>query len=213
MIQKTPLLIPGLRKIKSIAAGINHVLALDASGRVFSWGMNESGELGQKPYSLRRRTTSSSILTPAAVFLPGIKVVSIFCGHSHSFAIDDKGHVYGWGLNNERQLSIRPGTDNPNVVTLPTRVTALESFGVEQVAGGFHHSIACCTDGQVLVWGRCHDSQMGLPLKSVPPDLLLYDSKGRPENLTVPTIVPGEMPFFPSNSWSCLRRNFKTKAL
>jgi regulator of chromosome condensation len=184
-------LIPRLKKIKSLAAGVNHILALDASGTVFSWGVGENGELGQKAHNTRRPATATSSLTPSPVFLPGIKVVSIACGHHYSFAIDSKGHVHAWGLNNYRQTGISAGTgDYIRVIQLPTRISSLDSFEIQAIAGGFHHSIACCKDGKVLAWGRCHDSQMGLPLDTVQPKLMLKDGQGRPEILLALTVVP-----------------------
>jgi regulator of chromosome condensation len=180
-----------LKKIKSLAAGVNHVLALDGSGTVFSWGIGENGELGLRAYNTRRPTRTVATLTPSRVFLPGIKVVSIVCGHHHNFAIDSNGRVYAWGLNNYRQTGISTSiTDDNSAIIVPTRVSSLDSFEIQDIAGGFHHSIACCKDGKVLAWGRCHDFQMGMPLETVSPKLILKDGQGRPEILLAPTPVP-----------------------
>ncbi|KAG9718909.1 RCC1/BLIP-II protein, partial [Aureobasidium melanogenum] len=48
LVQRTPMLIPGLKKIKHISCGANHVLALDATGAVFAWGSGQQNQLGRR---------------------------------------------------------------------------------------------------------------------------------------------------------------------
>jgi len=33
------------------------------------------------------------------------RVVKVATGYRHSFAITERGHLYGWGYNNQLQLS------------------------------------------------------------------------------------------------------------
>jgi regulator of chromosome condensation len=46
-VQKTLVLIPDLKDVRQLAAGNNHVLALDGRGKVFAWGCAEKGQLGR----------------------------------------------------------------------------------------------------------------------------------------------------------------------
>ena len=43
-----PKKVEGLPKIKQVAKGKNHTLALDIEGNVWGWGNNSSGELGSR---------------------------------------------------------------------------------------------------------------------------------------------------------------------
>ena len=91
------------------------------------------------------------------------KVKDIFCGNHHSFLINDKDHVFSWGLNNHGQL----GIGNKFNTSVPTRVRELDpSPGdgdfVVMVDGGEHHSIALTRLGAVYTWGRNDEGQVGL---------------------------------------------------
>jgi regulator of chromosome condensation len=79
--------------------------------------------------------------------------IDIFCGNMHSFYINDKKHLYAWGLNNHGQL----GIGNKFDTSVPTRIQDLDPFEgdyVVEVSGGEHHSIARTKEGLVYCWGR-----------------------------------------------------------
>ncbi|OBT76644.1 hypothetical protein VF21_05318 [Pseudogymnoascus sp. 05NY08] len=176
--QRTPLRIPSLKKIISLAAGNNHILALDTAGRVFSWGTPEQSQLGR-----RLPRSRSTALTPAPVALPPI--TKIACGAYHSFALAEYETVYAWGANNFGQTGIPSSAGDPNeVIPLPTPVTALSAHSIRNIAGGEHHSLACTLDGSLLTWGRCDDGQSGIPL---PPHIPLSTATATPalQNLTL----------------------------
>lgn len=86
-------------------------------------------------------------------------------GNYHSFAVDDNGDVWGWGLNTMGQTGTGI-TSNPEV-QLPTKVIGLskEDLGGErviQIAGGEHHTIFLTSDGKVYACGRSDGGQLGL---------------------------------------------------
>lgn len=186
-IQRTPMLIPELKKIKTLSAGGNHILALDHSGNTFTWGCGEQNQLGRRIVERHR----VQALVPSSFSLPKRKVKFITCGTFHSFAIDDKNRVFSWGLNNFGQTGIRENAGEANaVIPEPEVVRALGEYKIKDIAGGNHHSIACTEDGKVLVWGRCDDSQPGMDLDDLPKDSLINNGQGKPTILADPTVVP-----------------------
>ena len=191
-IQKTPTLIRNLQNIKSLTAGGNHVLALDHDGKIFSWGCDEQYQLG---YRRLPKYPREAALTPFCIGPSRKRIKSIFCGAYHSFAIDDKDRVYAWGLNNFGQTGIPSGAGEEGDRAIVKEVTLVKSLvqysPLKEIRGGTHHSIACTQDGKVLVWGRCDDSQLGIPLKQLSRADLISDSRDRPRILTVPSVVPG----------------------
>ena len=126
--------------ITKISAGANHSLGLDSLGRVWAWGYNQRGQLGDNSISQRtsarthrwirrldRRRRSGwwpSLARPTA-----------------------SGLVYAWGLNTSGQLG-----DNSNSQRLvPTLVPSLT--GVTAISAGGTHSLALKPTGLVWAWG------------------------------------------------------------
>jgi autotransporter-associated beta strand protein len=90
-----------LANVISVAAGSGHSLAVDASGRVWAWGSNASGQLGFDPAS----GTSSAVPVALSKSLFGEKnVIAVAAGADHSLAVTEDGRVYAWGSHSAGQL-------------------------------------------------------------------------------------------------------------
>ncbi|TLS23936.1 hypothetical protein PpBr36_08745 [Pyricularia pennisetigena] len=189
-IQKFPTLLPEPKKVVQIAAGSNHAMALDSAGKLFTWGCPEQNQLGRRCV---QRELLASALRPGGVGLKrGVKVVKISCGSYHSFAVDKEGGVYTWGLNNFGQLAIEQDAgDSDAAVLTAVKVESLKDYKIADIAGGEHHSLACTTDGQLLVWGRIDGHQTGLPLDAFTEENAIYDDYKKPRILKTPTVIPG----------------------
>jgi len=183
------MLIPGLKKIKYISCGANHVLALDIDGNVFAWGSGQQNQLGRR---VVERTRMAG-LVPREFGLPKKQIKTIACGGYHSFAIDKRDNVYSWGLNNYGACGISENAGNDEaIVGNPTKIETLSGRKLKCIKGGGHHSIAVTEEGDCLVWGRADGSQMGIDLKTLDKEELIYDDKGNARILKDPTKVPGE---------------------
>lgn len=82
-------------KLRKVASGAHHTLALTMDGHIYAWGDPESGKLGR---ILNTRNKDKQALVIEKVHARN--AVDIFTGNHHSFYINRDGHVYGWGLNN-----------------------------------------------------------------------------------------------------------------
>lgn len=94
---KIPKLVYDLRNkyIVSVSCGESHVLALDFSKGLWSWGFNKFGQLGLGD------TTDRNL--PAQI--ESLKsVVKISAAANFSYAISENGRVYAWGDNKNFQL-------------------------------------------------------------------------------------------------------------
>ncbi|HOI91526.1 MAG TPA: hypothetical protein PLK28_13575 [Candidatus Rifleibacterium sp.] len=91
---------PTGEKLRTIAAGREHGLALTESGKVYSWGNNTNGQLGRTTSGTTNRTPGQ---IPATSF-NNKKITGIAAGSYHSLAIDEDGKVYGWGLQNNGRV-------------------------------------------------------------------------------------------------------------
>ncbi|WQF86363.1 Putative regulator of chromosome condensation 1/beta-lactamase-inhibitor protein II [Colletotrichum destructivum] len=185
-IQKTPEYLPTLKNITALAAGSNHILALDDKGVVVAWGCGQQNQLGRR--IIERNKLSS--LIPQSMGIPKGKVDRIACGSYHSFALAKDGRVWAWGLNNFAETGIEMGAGEDDAVVLrPTIVEALKDYKVKQIAGGEHHSLACTEDGKLLTWGRLDGNQVGIPVEELPADSVIKDESNNPRILSKPTVV------------------------
>ncbi|PWY69812.1 Ran exchange factor Prp20/Pim1 [Aspergillus sclerotioniger CBS 115572] len=186
-VQLTPSLISSLKKIKHMACGDNHALALDNKGAVFSWGSGQQNQLGRRIIERNRLNG----LQPREFGLPK-DIVHIGCGAFHSFAIHQSGKVYAWGLNSFGETGIRAGAgDDEAAIVHPTVVDSLSGKIITQICGGAHHSLAIANDGECLVWGRLDGHQTGLKIDSLPDEAVIKDERGRARILIEPKPVPG----------------------
>lgn len=187
-----PVLVPGLKNIKSIKAGANHALALDSKGAVFAWGSGQQNQLGRRIVE----RTKSEALFPREFGLPkGAKkvITSIQTGAYHSFAISKNGDIYAWGLNNFGETGIMDNAGQDDAVIMnPKVVTALKGKKIITIKGGGHHSIAATEEGDCLVWGRIDGAQTGISAEDIaklPEGSTIKDEAGRPRILAVPQKV------------------------
>jgi alpha-tubulin suppressor-like RCC1 family protein len=134
---------------KEIAFGEYFGLAIRGSdGRLFAWGYNLYGQLGDNT------TVDKSV--PVSVST-GDSFVQIACGYNHSMAIRGDGRLFAWGLNDYGQLGDNAATTNKSI---PVSVSTGDSF--IKVACTRHHSMAIRgSDNVVFCWGRNGDGQLG----------------------------------------------------
>ena len=108
----SPTLLKSLRTqdVRYVCAGKYHTAALTANGRVFTFGLNSSGQLGHgQPVDDK----PANFVVPQQVFeLMGNVVTQITCGSSHTLTFEPtSGQVYGFGNNTFGQLGSPAGKD------------------------------------------------------------------------------------------------------
>jgi alpha-tubulin suppressor-like RCC1 family protein len=136
--ETAPVLVEGLTDAVAVAAGGRHSLALRRDGRVYAWGSNEFGQLGDG--------TDETHAAPVAV--PDLaNIVAIAAGEDHSLALAADGRVWGWGRNSSGQV----GGDRWANPAYASPVEVLE--GAASIAAGSGHSVAAKADTTVWAWG------------------------------------------------------------
>jgi alpha-tubulin suppressor-like RCC1 family protein len=138
-------------KVKAIAAGWDHSLALASDGRIYGWGANFAGELG-------KNNDGARVGRPTLIPLPsGVRARAIATGWAHSLALGADGHLYAWGFNTHGQLGI--GTA-PVGSTVPVRVALPTGVKITAISAGEQHNLALAADGSIYAWGR-NNGQIG----------------------------------------------------
>lgn len=164
-------------KVKKVAAGQYHTMALSEEGNVYSWGFNLSGQLGN----------GKNTQEFAPYLIQGLeKVVDIAAGYRLSVAVKEDGTVWAWGTSCDRsqiqdfdlflanlgeslaqnggyfdgvsgatelnQLNDCLGEEWVNISsTVPKKVEGL--MKVKQASAGYGHILALDEEGKVWAWG------------------------------------------------------------
>jgi len=131
--------------ITQMDTGLEHTLAVDDSGRVWAWGYNGDGELGNG-------TKSDSSFPVLVRQLEG--AVSVAAGWSHSLALMDDGAVYAWGDNHFGEL----GDGSTDDSSYPVEVIELPEASAIVAQGSFSVAIA---GGKLFAWGDNSDGELG----------------------------------------------------
>jgi len=126
-----------------------------SNGKVYCWGKNDNGQLG-----------NNSTSTPAAGTLKEVQGSSDFfaigLGENHACGVKkdgSSGKVYCWGSGSTGKLGNNSSSDNTTPVQVDTTLMGSE---VTQVAAGLNHTCAVTTAGKVYCWGAGELGQLGI---------------------------------------------------
>lgn len=130
---------------RSLAAGLFHACALDATGIASCWGANEAGQLGDGTRTDRSQPTPVST---------NLRFSTLSAGVAHTCGLTSGGQLACWGQNLGGQLGdgSRDDRDTPGLVATPP-------FSV--LEAGWNHTCATTTGGSVYCWGLNRDGQVG----------------------------------------------------
>ncbi len=129
----------------AIASGREHAYALDDGGRIWAWGDNSRGAIGD----------GSSADRPTPVRLALTDVVQVEAGHYHGIALRADRTVWTWGYGGLGQLGL--GTTNNR--SQPVQVPGLTD--IVAVAAGRDMSYAVRADGSMMAWGNNSFGEVG----------------------------------------------------
>jgi alpha-tubulin suppressor-like RCC1 family protein len=139
--------VPGLSAVRMVASGADRSLAIGDDGRVWSWGANTYGLLGDGTFEPRSTPGPAPWLTNA------LDVTSV---STHTMALMPDGGVVGWGQNAKGQLGDGTTTsrNTPGPVPVPGVVTAITSSSAPA-------SYAVLSDGTLWTWGANSAGNLG----------------------------------------------------
>ncbi|MCL1854665.1 MAG: WG repeat-containing protein [Clostridia bacterium] len=162
----------GVNGYSAVAAGDWHSLAIDEQGRLYTWGSNCFGQLGngkrtEMNYDAVKVTKNADVYTPTRLRLePEKRFVHVTAGAMHSIALDNSGMLYAWGNNYDGQLGI--GTQE--IQTSPVLVMT----GVRYASARNNTTVAVKTDGTLWIWGEQDPRMYG----ENPDERYIFDSGG-----------------------------------
>lgn len=102
---------PDQVRLQSVAAGPYHTLAVDTNGKIWVWGGNPRGQLGNAPASVLSMQTRPVLLETS------FKSSRVSANLTQSFAQDSEGKLWQWGGADAGQVS--PPKLAKNMPSLP----------------------------------------------------------------------------------------------
>ncbi|KAG7385311.1 hypothetical protein PHYPSEUDO_001613 [Phytophthora pseudosyringae] len=155
-------------RVRDLACGLGHTLALTESGDLFAWGNGSNGRLGLGDTNDRSSPTRVVIPTTSQgkeAAKGGDESVStttpvrfrhIFCGASHSLGLSWDGIAYAWGKNNQGQCGHGHTNDQWTIQQIESFRDNEDGEGEECItyaAGGWEHTLFCGSSGRVYSCG------------------------------------------------------------
>lgn len=149
--------------MKKVVLGDTFIIGLKEKGQVVSWGKDtKNGCLGLGK-SGADGNSKGSVEAPEEI--KGLhNVTDIQMGTEHVVALTNIGEVFCWGNNTKGQL----GVTNEEVVWKPTKVEALASEQIMQIAVVKNSTFALSISGVVYAWGDNKDNTLGLEEARLP---------------------------------------------
>ncbi|CAF0918769.1 unnamed protein product [Rotaria sordida] len=141
-----------------MAAGDRHTIIVTESGRTYSFGDNNSGQLGLGHMNY---TEKVSYIKSLKFVNTGEKVILAACGHDSSLVATNQGSLYAFGSNNHCQLGIE-SKESTTVYPYPVKIEYFHStMSWKQISMGAKHTCVLDNNGVVYVWGLNEDGQCG----------------------------------------------------
>ena len=141
--------LPGGDVPAQVAFGYDYGMAVGTDGKLFAWGDNTYGQLGDG--------TGTSRLAPEQIALPGgVKAVKAATGDRFGMALGADHRVYTWGDNTTGDLGGGTTTSRPTpaAALLPGGVGATDIDANDLTQGSAY---ATGTDGRLYDWGYDED--------------------------------------------------------
>ncbi|CAM0143137.1 unnamed protein product [Umbelopsis sp. WA50703] len=163
--QPYPLLVKGLqdKQIVQIACGVNHSLARDKDGYVYSWGFGGYGRLGHGEQKDAMVPQSISVFASSSEMA---RSTDIACGATCSMALDGQKQVLLWGKwkNTGDGSSGQPWMQ-------PRYIYDLNGWKMKAISAGSQSLFALAADeATAIAWGQVQSSELGFgeesPVKS-----------------------------------------------
>eukprot|EP00873_Tetraselmis_striata_P034317 jgi/Tetstr1/454581/TSEL_041476.t1 len=137
--------------VRQLAAGQFATAAVTDAGEVFTWGLNEAGQLGKGDFS------SSAVEVPQRIHIDA-HIVEVSVGYAHMLALSADGRVYAWGRNFYGQLGVGDHKDKPS----PQLISYLQEEQAVAVVAGQYHSLAVTARGDIFGWGYNREYELGV---------------------------------------------------
>ena len=156
------------KKIKLVACGEAHTLALTEEKEVYGWGWGSNGQLGKGRKhddfeEVGNRLCIQYLPTPIQ-FPEGTRIKQIAAGGLFSMFITVENEVLACGMNDFGQLGIENPQRDHTDISFPTKLDCFIGYPIHYLVCGENHTVAVSGEYEDMTWawGRYREGQLGL---------------------------------------------------
>lgn len=139
-----------------IAAGYLHNCALSSLDKVYCWGINTKGEVGNSTGTAKYL---KPVLTDLSALGAGEKPIKLYSGYFNNCIISNLNKTYCWGSNPNGNIGIGVTGGNYNTPTLLTDFSLPNKY-FKSLAMGFYFSCGIANNNLAYCWGRNNRGQL-----------------------------------------------------
>ena len=130
-------------------SGLNFNVMVDDDGKVFTWGQNNYGQLGNGNFE--NIPIPIDITSNFLGLTSGEKIIDVALGSHHTIALTNFGKVYTWGFNAYGQLGDGTTTNRNLPVNVTSRINLPSNQTVWKISAGFNNSWIIAKDPNVVL--------------------------------------------------------------
>ncbi|HEY9153775.1 MAG TPA: immunoglobulin domain-containing protein, partial [Opitutaceae bacterium] len=153
------------KTVTAIATGGDFCMVLTSEGKVYTWGANTNGQLGNNTNGLYDQYSFIPVPVDTSGVLAGKTVTAIAAGEGHALVLTSDNKLFSWGgvahalgAGSSVALAANGGSNGPVAVDMSG---VLNGRTVVQIAAGQNFSVALTSDGKVFTWGDEGNGNLG----------------------------------------------------
>ena len=142
----------GFSTVPQVGAGAGFTVALDKDGKVYTWGVNNKGQLGNggKETSIIPTNIRFDFADPSTTYITRIEV-----GIEHTLALDNTGKLWAWGSNDRYAI----GNNKRDHALKPVQIRLPDNAKPVEIAVGETTSYAIDEEGHIYAWGNVTNNE------------------------------------------------------
>ena len=147
--------------ITDMALGDRHTIVVTSENRVFTFGSNSSGQLGDGTTTDRYQPTEITVYFNFAV---GEEIIQIGASNRNTSLLTSEGRLFMWGENDRGQIGdgnrgVFNNRDKPTEIT--EQLTLEDDETIIRFALGSKFASALTSEGRMFTWGTNYAGQLG----------------------------------------------------
>ncbi|MDG0815430.1 RCC1 domain-containing protein [Bdellovibrio svalbardensis] len=140
--------ITGFQGFLNLSAGAEHVCAVHADSKVYCWGQNSHGQLGNNSAV----SSNMPVAVDVSAITPTPQFIEVQAGAQHTCARTVDSRVFCWGASGSGRLGAVASGDQLTPLEVKNGPGALKN--VFKLSVGENHNCALTADGKISCWGE-----------------------------------------------------------